>query len=147
MARIQRSGKLNSDMLHKSDDGYQQGTEKSPDQAAKTISLSLNFNNENQYHFTVEVPATVYTDETWDLTGVNSDGEEFDLCFLGDTLIRLLADFGHATKKYELIDEETLCKRWDIHAASRRGKMPVVNAEVKPAVKKAVLSHRHQLKH
>ena len=139
MARIQRSGKLNSDMQHKNDDRYQQETEKSLDQAAKTISLSLNFNDENQYHFTVKVPATVYTDETWALIGVDTDGKEFALSFLGETLIHLLADFGHATKKYELIDEETLCKRWDIHAASRRGKMPVVHAQVKSAI-----SRNHQ---
>lgn len=147
MARIQRSGKLNSDNLHKSEDKHLQGTERPPDQAAKTISLSLNFNNENQYHFTVNVPPTVYTDETWGLTGVNSDGKEFDLCFSGGTLIRLLADFGHATKKYELMDEDILCKRWDIHAPSRRGKMPVVDAEVKPAAIKALHRRRHRFEH
>ena len=29
----------------------------------KTISLFLNFNDENQYHFTAKIPAKTYVDE------------------------------------------------------------------------------------
>ena len=64
----------------------------------KTISLSLNFNNENRYHFDVEISARTYSDGAWDLTGVNSNGETFALGALGKALMRLLTQLDHATK-------------------------------------------------
>ena len=65
----------------------------------KTVSLSLNFNNVNQYYFTVKLSPQTPTDEVWDSTGVNSAGETFELEGLGKALMRLLAQLGHATKK------------------------------------------------
>jgi hypothetical protein len=65
----------------------------------KTISLTLNFNNENRYHFTVKIPRKTSTDELWGLTGVNSAGTQFALGGLTKALMRLLVQLNHATKR------------------------------------------------
>ena len=65
----------------------------------KRITLSLNFNDENEYHFSVQLRGRTYTEDLWDLSAVNSVGEEFTLdAAMGKALVRLLAQLGHATK-------------------------------------------------
>lgn len=65
----------------------------------KWISLSLNFNDENEYHFSVELPLRTYTEDLWDLSAVNSVGEEFTLgAAMGKALVRLLVQLDNATK-------------------------------------------------
>ena len=94
----------------------------------KTISLSLNFNNENQYYFTVKLSPQTPTDEAWDLTGVNSAGETFELEGLGKALMRLLRQLGHATKKPRRVFYRP--GYWRIHAPRKRLQMAAAYAEV-----------------
>jgi hypothetical protein len=96
----------------------------------KTISLFLNFNDENQYHFAVEISQRVYTDETYCLTGVNSIGKKFQLGRLGKALMRLLVELDHATKKrkYNWYESEY----WRIHAPRKMRQMAAVHAGVSP---------------
>ena len=86
----------------------------------KTISLSLNFNNENQYYFTVKLSPQTPKDEVWDLTGVNSAGETFELEGLGKALMRLLGQLGHATKKPRRVLYRP--GYWRIHAPRKKHK-------------------------
>ena len=57
----------------------------------RDVSLSLNFNNENQYHFTVKLPRRTYKEDFWYLTAVNSVDEGFALA-LRKPLIKLLVE-------------------------------------------------------
>jgi len=90
--------------------------------------LSLNFSNENQYHFTVEICRRVYTDELYCLTGVSSGGEKFELGRLATALMRLLVELDHATKKrqYNWYEHEY----WRIHAPPKNQRMAAKHAEV-----------------
>jgi len=94
----------------------------------KTISLSPNFDNENQYHFTVKIPLKTYMDEVWDLTGVNSVGEEFYLEDLGKALMWLLLQLDHATKKIQSASLNPAY--WRIHAPRKKRRMAALFAEV-----------------
>ena len=94
----------------------------------KTISLFLNFNNENQYHFTAKIPAKTYVDEVWELTGVNSVGEKFYLEGLGKALMWLLLQLDHATKKSQSLSFNPAY--WRIHAPREKRRMAALFAEV-----------------
>jgi len=94
----------------------------------KTISLSLNFNNENQYYFTVEISSKTYTDTIWDLIGVNSVGKTFELEGLGKALMRLLVQLGHATKNHQRQSYDPAY--WRIHARPKKRRMAAKHAEV-----------------
>jgi len=94
----------------------------------KTISLSLNFNNEKQYHFTVKLPLKTYTTEAWDLLGVNSAGARFTLGGLSKPLMRLLVQLDHATKRTQ--DDWYETEYWRIHAPPKKRRMVALLAEV-----------------
>jgi hypothetical protein len=97
--------------------------------ATRTISLALNFNNENQYYFTVELPPKTDTDEVWYLTGENSIGRTFELEGLGRALMRLLVQLDHATKKKPRRDLY-LPGFWRIHAPPKKRRKAAKRAEV-----------------
>jgi hypothetical protein len=78
----------------------------------KTISLSLNFR--------LKTP----TEDVWDLTGVNSVGESFELQGLGKVLMRLLAQLGHATKKCRHVWYKP--GYWRLHAPLEKRRMAAV---------------------
>ena len=94
----------------------------------KTISLSLNFYNENQYHFSVEIPPSVDARGARYLTGVNSDGETFELEGLGKALMRLLVQLDHAKKKIELYDD---VMNWELRAGPKWRLLPAARSEVR----------------
>jgi hypothetical protein len=65
----------------------------------KRITLSLNFNDENEYRFFVQLRGRTYTEDLWDLSAVNSVWEEFTLgAAMGKALMRPLVQLDHATK-------------------------------------------------
>ena len=99
----------------------------------KTITLSLNFNDENEYHFFVQLRGRTYTEDLWDLSAVNSVGEEFTLgAAMGKALVRLLVQLGHATKMRRRSFYEP--GFWRLHSPRKKRGMAAVHAEV-PAVK------------
>jgi hypothetical protein len=94
----------------------------------KTVSLSLNFNDKNEYHFTVELPLRTSAEELWDLTAVNTTSQKFALGYLGKPLMRLLVELDHATK----IRRRSLSRAgyWRLHSSRRKGEMAAVHAKV-----------------
>jgi hypothetical protein len=99
----------------------------------KTITLSLNFNHENEYRFFVQFPGRTYTKDLWDLCAVNSDGGEFTLdAAMGKSLVRLLVQLGHATK----MRRRSFNKPgfWRLHSPRKKRARAAVLTEV-PAVK------------
>ena len=96
----------------------------------KTISLSLNFNNENQYHFSVKIPPSVDACDARYLTGVNSVGETFKLDGLGKVLMQLLVQLDHAKKKIELYDD-AMIPHWELRAATKWRLLPAARSEVR----------------
>jgi hypothetical protein len=91
--------------------------------------LSLNFNNENQYYFTVEIPTSIKLDDVSSLIGVNSDGKEFALDdHLGEVIMDLLSELGHATETFPGDDYSVLL--WKVHARQKRRGMAALHTEV-----------------
>jgi hypothetical protein len=94
----------------------------------KTISLSLNFNDENRYHFTVEIPEKTHSEDVRHLAAVNFAGEEFPLGALGKTLMRLLMQLDHATKRGARVWYDP--GFWNLHAPPTKRRMAAMHAEV-----------------
>ena len=70
--------------------------------STKTISLCLNFNNENQYNFAIKLPRRRYKEDLWYLTAGNSDGEGIALA-LDKPLIRNLVQAGVFEEGHSII--------------------------------------------
>jgi hypothetical protein len=94
----------------------------------KTISLSLNFNNEHRYCFTAEIPGKTHSGDVRDLPAVNFAGEDFPLGALGETLMRLLMQLDHATKRGARVWYEP--GFWHLHAPPKTRRMTAIHAEV-----------------
>ena len=103
----------------------------------KTISLSLNFNNETQYHFSVEIPPILDACDARYLTGENSVGKSFKLEGLGKVLMRLLVQLDHAKKKIEPYDD-AMISYWELRAAPKwwlAARSEVRTGKVSPATR------------
>ena len=105
-----------------------------------TISLSLDFNDEKQYHFTVEIPRKVYGFETDELTGVNDFGDSVDLGGLGKVLMDLLQELSLATK-HNVDRGGCVEELWEVRARSvARHMAALLGARVKEGEPSAQLS-------
>jgi hypothetical protein len=87
----------------------------------KTISLYLNFNDENQYHFAIKLPRGTYQEDFWYLTAVNSVGEGFALAL--DT-IRPLVQGGVFEEGHSIIHVQPSAK---ISVPADCGALPETN--------------------
>ena len=85
----------------------------------KRITLSLNFNDETEYRFFFELRGKTYTEDLWDLSAVNSVGEEFALgAAMGKALMRLLVQLDHATKMRRRSSYEPVF--WRLHSPRKQ---------------------------
>jgi hypothetical protein len=100
----------------------------------KTVSLSLNFNSETQFYFTVEIPRELYTFLACELFGVNAAGKSFQLKGLGEALMRLLVELGLADER-TVRSDPVVTKVWRVHASPKRQRIAAVDAEVKSTKK------------
>ena len=75
----------------------------------KTISLYLNFNNENQYHFAIKLPRRTYQEDFWYLTAVNSVGEGFALASLARRGLRRGTFHNPCTAKNRAPESSDVC--------------------------------------
>ena len=85
----------------------------------KTITLSLNFNNEHEYRFTVDIGCGQFTwKQAGELVGSNCFEEKFELHHLGHTVMFLLVLFGHATALGDASDWDEQAP-WNVLAERR----------------------------
>jgi hypothetical protein len=95
----------------------------------KRITLSLNFNDENEYRFFVQLRGRTYTEDLWDLSAVNSVWEEFTLgAAMGKALMRPLVQLDHATKVRRRSSYEP--GFWRLHSPRKKARMAAMHAEV-----------------
>ena len=80
-----------------------------------TVSVSLNFNNDTQYQFTVAIPKELERSGACKLIGVNYAGQRFVLDGLGKALMRLLVQLDIATNRAEM----TRTTRWSSGRSTR----------------------------
>ena len=98
------------------------------------VSVSLNFNNDIRYQFTVGIPVELDRSDACKLIGVNYAGQSFALDGLGKALMRLLVQLDLATMRADDPDfvEEFF---WEIHPSRSKKKRHIaaMHAEVTSA--------------
>ena len=100
-----------------------------------TVSVSLNFNNDIRYQFTVVIPTELNRFEACKLIGVNYAGQRFMLDGLGKALMRLLVQLDIATMRAESDQDIVEEFFWEIHPSRSKKKRHIaaMHAEVTSA--------------